>query len=141
MSPHLLEVTALVLSIGALCASGFLFTLKLSDLTRVKQSKQNGPLLFMARDNVRRQGFTMAVCGGMVMLSISGLNNDGPIVAQTKNLLMGMCVFALLMVAESVFIYRRREKMALLIALYENRPEGVPGGRRASDPPIGEPVA
>lgn len=140
MTPHPLEISSLVLSSFALFGSAFLFTLKLSDLIRVKRSQQNGPLTFMAWDNVRRQSFTMAVCAGMLALSVSGFNYDGPLVPQTKNLLTGMCGFALLIVVDAVFIYRRREKMALLIAIYEGMPNGVPGGRRASDPPVGEGV-
>ena len=139
MNAHPLEIAALILSILAALSSGYLFTLKLSDLVGVKRTKQNGPLLFMARDNLRRQAFTMAVCVGMVMLAVSGFNNNSVVTSQVRNLLMGMCGFAVLIIAESVFIYRRREKMALLIMLYESRPEGLAGGRRASDPP-GEPV-
>lgn len=141
MTPHPLEFASLILSILALLGSAFLFTLKLSDLSEAKRSKQNGPVLFMVRDNLRRQAFTMAVCAGMVALSISGYNSDAPVIAQTKNLLTGMCVFSLLLVAESVFTFRRREKLALLIALYEGMPERIPGGRRASDPPLGDPIS
>lgn len=135
MSAHPLEVTSLVCASLAVLASGYLFTLKLSDFLKVKRERRNGPMLFITRDNIRRQGFTMAVCAGMVALSISGVYSDAVVTSEVRNLLTGMCVFSTLIVAESVFIYRRREKLALLIAIYEAMPEGIPGGRRKSDPP------
>lgn len=131
MTAHTMEVACLGASLVALLSSAWLFTLKLADLIRVWRSRVNGPTLFMVRDNLRQQAFTMAVCAGMVMLSLSGYNGPEPVSEQALNLLAGLFLLACVVVIDAVFTYRRREKLALLVSIYEGRP----GGRRASDPP------
>lgn len=131
---HPLELLFLVAASVSLVATGYLFTLKLSDLLRVKQNRVNGPVLFMVRDNLRRQAFYMSFCGVMVGLGISGVNNTSAPTSQTLNLLIGMIAFAMLIAGDAFFTYRRREKLAQLVAHYEG--QGVPGGKRRTDPPI-----
>jgi hypothetical protein len=133
---HPLEIVFLVSAVVSLSATTYLFTLKLSDLLRVKREKINGPILFMVRDNLRRQAFYMAFCAGMVALAVSAVNNRTVPQAQTLNLICGMVAFAILIASDALFTYRRREKLALLVALYE----GMRGGRRATDPPAEETV-
>jgi hypothetical protein len=130
LNPHPLEWIALGGSVLACMASAYLFTLKILDLMRVKREKQNGPMLFMTSDNVRRQGFTMAVSAGMLMAAVSSVNNPIDLTSQAMTLLLCLSFVALAIALESVFIYRRREKLARLIALYEGRI----GGKRATDP-------
>lgn len=135
-SEHALEWVFLVTSLLALCAAMALFMLKIGDFLRVRKAKQNGPLLFMVTDNLRRQGVTLAVCGGLLMLAVSGINNQTPMTSQALNLVTGSVLFSVALTVEAVFIYRRREKMALLVAIYEQA--SVPGGRRCTDPPATE---
>lgn len=131
MTAHPLEILFLVLSGLALLASCILLSLKVGDLFKVKRSGQNGAVLFAVGDNLRRQVFTVAVCGVLCGLAISSVNSPLELNAQTRNLMSGGVFVSLAVLAEAVFIYRRREKMALLIAVYE----GWPGGRRCTDPP------
>lgn len=128
---HPLEWTFLGLAAVAMLVSAYLFALKVGDMLAVKRSGKNGPMLFAAVDNLRRQGFTLAVCGGMLMLAVSSVNSTLELNPQTMNLLTGGVFFASAVILEAVFIYRRREKMALLVALYDG---GVPR-RRATDHP------
>lgn len=131
VTAHPLEVAFLVLAGLALVESGGLFWLKLQDILSVRRSGQNGPILFAVSDNLRRQVSTVAVCGVLLGLAISGCNNPLELNAQTRNLLWGGVFVAAVVMLEGVFIYRRRNRMALLIATYE----GKPGGRRCTDPP------
>lgn len=131
LNVHPLEWVSLAFTVLACMTSGILFTMKVRDLTRVKRSKQNGPMLFMTTDNARRQGFTMAASAGMLMASVSSVNNPVPLTPQVMNLIVCIIFVAMAIAMESVFIYRRREKLALLIAIHE----GKPGGKRATDPP------
>lgn len=129
---HPLEIVFLIVALIALAESFYLFTLKLSDLLKVKRERQNGPMLFMTMDNLRRQGFSLTVCGGMVILAVSGINSPSEITAQTKTLLTAGVLFALAMIIEGAFIYRRRKKLAVLVALYEGMAQAG-GGRRITD--------
>lgn len=126
-----MEWACLTASLVAFVASAVLFSLKVMDLLKVKRSKQNGPMLFTTMDNLRRQGFTMAAAAAILMTSVSSLNNPLPLSSQTLTLLTCLLFVSIAIAADSAFIYRRREKLALLIAIYE----GKPGGLRATDPP------
>lgn len=138
MTSESLEVTFFVLSVLCIFANGYLFTLKLSDLVKVKRQRVNGPILFMTWDKIRHQCFMLSVAVGMAALAVSGLNNPDEIGAQTRNLLTGSIGFALLVLGDAVFTYRRRIKMAVMVAKYEAEALaalGIPGGKRKHDPP------
>jgi hypothetical protein len=129
-----LEWAFLGSAVLSLFLTGYLFTLKLSDLAQVKRRGVNGAILFMKKDNLRATAFFLACSAGMLGLAISSVTNTDALNAQTKNLLVGMIAFALLIAGDSFFTYRRRTRMAVLVAAYED--QGRPGGRRASDPPM-----
>lgn len=131
MNPHNLEVALLIVSTLAFGSSSAMFSLKVRDVLRVRRAKQNGPMLFVTTDNTRRQGFTMAVSAWMLMTAVASVNSQEPVTALVRTLLTCLIFVSLAITAEAGFIYRRRERLAELLALYE----GVPGGRRASDPP------
>lgn len=138
MTPHTLEVAFLIVATLAFGASCVIFCLKAGDLRKVRRAKHNGPIQFVTIDNLRRQGFTMAVSAWLLMAAVSSVHNTvDPITAQARNLLTTGLIVAMAITAEAGFIYRRRERLAELLATYEGRP----GGRRASDPPLGEPIS
>ena len=136
MSAHPLEIAFLLISLVGVFATGYIFTLHLADLSEVRRRRVNGPMLFIARDNLRMRAFLMAVCAGSAALAVSSVTNSDPLNDQANNLMIGLMGISLVMVGEALFAYRRREKMALLIALYD----GLPGGKRSTDPPAVEPA-
>lgn len=115
----LLEGTLLVLSALSAIANGVLFTLKLADLVKVKREGVNGPITFMKMDNIRHQAFIMAAAFGMTMLAVSAWNNKAPLLPQTKNLIVGITVIAGMSVCDAIFTYRRRGRLAELVAQYD----------------------
>lgn len=138
MSAHPLEVAVFVVSVIAVLTTGFLFTKKLADLVQVKRAGKNGPILFITWDNIRHQGFMMGLCFGLTALSISGLNNHTPPSPQALNWIAGGIGFAVVAVLDSLFRYRRRLRLAELVAEYERRTsiEPLPGGKRKYDTPL-----
>lgn len=138
MGTHPLEVALFIAAGLAVLTTGFMFTVKLSDLVQIKRTGTNGPILFMKWDNIRHQGFMLAVSSGLLALSIAALNNHVPPSGQALNFISGGIAFATLLVADSLFRYRRRRRLAELVAEYERRAfvEPVPGGKRRYDPPL-----
>ena len=135
MEAHPLETVFLIFAVVSMVAHGILFSLKFGDLMAARRSGVNGPVMFMKWDNIRHQGFGMAISLGMVMLAVSGLNNPDALSSQTKNLVTGMVIFSCFRITDAFFTYRRRWKLALLVAQYEV----VHGGRREYDPPVAVP--
>ena len=127
---HEYELICFVAAFCAVVMSSYLFTVKLSDLLRVRREGQNGPVLFMATDKIRHQGFTLAVSMGMLMLAVSAVNNPAPPQPQTLNFILGTAVFAMGIVVDGLFTYRRRIKLAELVGRYS----GQLGGTRKTDP-------
>lgn len=133
-----MEWTFLVSASITTSMSVWLFVLKANDLFRVKREGTNGPLLFMVWDNLIRHGFTLGVCVGMLVLAISGINNRDPVVGHLRTFIICASLFACALGVQGLFIYRRREKLALLVAAYEAKmavADVMPGGQRKTDPP------
>jgi uncharacterized membrane protein YedE/YeeE len=139
MDSQSLEWSFLWASVLCSLAKGYLFTLKLSDLLQVRREGQNGPILYMTRDKVRHQAFMLAVSVGMAMLAVSSVNNPEYVSTQAKNLLFGGLAFALLLIGDAMFTFRRRAKLPELVAKYEAGTTAtyavVAGGKRPHDPP------
>lgn len=129
---HPLEWAFLVASACALVATATLFIVKLWDLNAVRRSGTNGPILFMATDKIRQQGFMLAVSSGMVMLAVASVLSPVLMNSQAQTFLAGGIVFSLAIVADALFIYWRRRLLEDMVALYD-RPHV--GGRRKTDPP------
>jgi len=106
---HLYELWSLALSALALCVSVLLFTLKLGDIVRMKIEGSNGPMLFMALDKIRDQGVLLALCMGMTMTAIAGLNNPTPPSPQALNMILGTAIAGAWIALNGVVsVYRRR---------------------------------
>lgn len=138
MGTHPLEVLFACVASVATLTTGFLFTVKLADLIRVKRQGVNGPIVFMTWDNIRHQCFMFGMASGMCGLAISSLNNPVPPSPQALNFITGAVVFAVAITADSSFRYRRRRRLAELVAEYERQEsiEPLPGGKRKYDPPL-----
>jgi hypothetical protein len=129
---HPLEIALLVVALACTAANLFLLLLKHRDLQAMKRERRNGPMLFMKRDNVRHQFFMLLVALGMVTIAAIGATDATPVIAQTKRYLGILIAGGLLALLDAYFVYRRRWRMAELIAKYDI----VPGGRREYDPPV-----
>lgn len=139
------ESLLLYTSVAAAGASAALLTAKVIDLIEVKQNGTNGPVLFMKKDNIRHQVFLLAMSCGLGGLAISGYNNPLPVSPQTLNFVWFGNAFSVLALIDVLFTFRRRRKLSVLVAKYEQNLEAVmvqskmaapkPGGCRAYDPP------
>jgi hypothetical protein len=126
---HPFEWWFLVASAAAVGISAYLFTLKLGDLLRVKRERKNGPILYMAGDKIRHQGFTLALSAGMLMLAVSAVNNNTEPSPQTLNFLVGSALTGIGIFIDGLFTLRRRRRLAELID--EHHPPTL--GRRVTD--------
>jgi len=132
MGNHPLEFILLGTSLLRVAGHILLFMLKVGDLVSARRSGVNGPVAYMKWDNIRHQGFMLAISVGMVILSVSAISNNEPPSPQVKTLLSGLIAFGVLGMLDAAFTYWRRGKLARLVAQYEV----VNGGRREYDPPM-----
>jgi hypothetical protein len=115
---HPYEWCFLVASAAAVCVSVYLFTLKVGDVLRVKRERKNGPILFMASDKVRHQGFTLALSSGMLMLAVSAVNNNAQPSPQTLNFVVGSALTGIGIFVDGLFTLRRRRRLVELVDAY-----------------------
>jgi hypothetical protein len=118
-------------SCAGMVAHGVLFLVKLRDVMAVREAKKNGPVLFIATDKIRQQGFMLAVFSGMLMLAISGLFTGFILTPQMKNFLVGGTIFGFASVVDVGFTFWRRRLLQDMVTAYG----GIAGGRRKTDPP------
>lgn len=130
---HPYEWMLLGLSVGASSVSAWLFTLKIGDLITVRSARrQDAPLLYHVKDEIRHQGFVLAWSAGLLMLAITGINNPSPPQVQALNMIVGgMCLAASVVLDGALTFLKRRRMRAVLAAAVL---AAMPGGKRATDP-------
>lgn len=128
---HPYELWWFWVSVVDLMLSGWLFTSKLAAMVRLIRKRQNGPMMFMAENNAFLQGILLAISSGMLHLSTSSINNMIEPTAQTLNLLAGWIYCAIGLLLFQLQTVRKRKILPELLDRYG----GVPGGKRATDPP------
>jgi hypothetical protein len=134
-NPHPYEIAFLVVSAVSVICSVSLFVLKMSDVLLVKHSGTNGVLAFSTTEKARRQGFMLTITCMFLYMSLTAVNNPMPLSTQALNQISGMIVAQLLLVVDSWFTYRKRNKLPGLIKA-EKWSVPLPGGRRSTDAPV-----
>jgi hypothetical protein len=137
-NPHPYEIAFLVLSLIACGAAAIIFFLSIRDLQQTKDDGINGPVLYLAWDDIFSCAFTIATAVGLATLAWSGFNNPTPPSPQALNLVGGCAAFAFLLALRKAMIYRRRIVLARLIKQHDDQIKGRRGGKRRYDPPITE---
>lgn len=130
-----LELAFVSCALVSTSLSAWLFTLKVSDLMRIRRERINGAMLYLTTDKVRHQGFMLAYSTGILMLAVAALFTAPPPpdywrVPQSLTLICGLTAFSIGIACDALFTYRRRKKMAHLVAEYM----GQAGGKRKTDP-------
>lgn len=137
---HWTEITLFAMSLLATPLWAVLLVLKIRD---IKKNKTNGPILFMLNDNRRFGIWFFSLSALFLYLSCSALTNppdkhDYEWFQQSRDFVVGMNAAAFGLVVESLYRFRRRAKMAVLVAEYEAEQEQITplaGGSRSYDPP------
>jgi hypothetical protein len=101
------------------------------------QNKENGPIRFMLSDNRRRGIWMLALSFVAVRIGYIGVTEppyrfDYEEMRQSFESMAWMNAIVYGLVIEAFFTYRRREKMAYLVAKYG----GIIGGKRYTDPQV-----